>query len=73
MSPVGSGALPDLGPTRRTVSDLQTQLWGLLARCGEDVVQAARRRRRWRFIRRFVFGAVGKGNTVGPAPKFFIF
>lgn len=52
-----SGHLPELEKRRRTRRDLEKQLIGLLARCGEEFKAMARRRRRWRVIRRVLAGA----------------
>jgi hypothetical protein len=55
----------------RTRRDLEKQLIGLLARCGEEFKARARRRRRWRIIRRVLAGvalggAVQVVNAVDP-------
>lgn len=51
-----SGHLPELEKQGRTRRDLEKQLIGLLARCGEEFKARARRRRRWRIIRRVLAG-----------------
>jgi hypothetical protein len=56
----GDGRLPRMEMQVRTRRDLEKQLIGLLARCGEEFKARARRRRRWRIIRRVLAGvAVG--------------
>ncbi|KAK3274495.1 hypothetical protein CYMTET_17321 [Cymbomonas tetramitiformis] len=59
MNPVGQDELPTkcITPSLRTSLDLQQQFWGILANCEQDVIKAARRRRRWRWFRRILFGA----------------
>ena len=51
-----NGHLPQLDKQRRTRRDLEKQLIALLARCGEEFKARARRRRRWRIIRRVLAG-----------------
>lgn len=46
------GRLPAMERDHRTRRDLEKQMVGLLARCGEEFKARARRRRRWRLFRR---------------------
>ena len=57
------GHLPTLEARRRGRRDLEMQLRGLLARCGDEFKARARRRRRWQIIRR----------VAGPRPYTCVF
>ena len=55
-----NGRLPDLdNQVRWTRGDLENQLVELLARCGEEFEARAKRRRRWKLIKRVAAGVAG--------------
>ncbi len=55
-----NGRLPDLDhQVRWTRGDLENQLVELLARCGEEFGARAKRRRRWKLIKRVAAGVAG--------------
>mmetsp|Transcript_10033 Transcript_10033/g.39184 ORF Transcript_10033/g.39184 Transcript_10033/m.39184 type:complete len:398 (-) Transcript_10033:38-1231(-) len=57
-----NGRLPDLetdASNSWTRGDLENQLIELLARCGEEFEQRAKRRRRWKLIKRVAAGVAG--------------
>ena len=55
-----NGRLPDLdNQVRWTRGDLENQLVKLLARCGEEFEARAKRRRRWKLIKRVAAGVAG--------------
>lgn len=56
-----NGRLPDLehDQARWTRGDLENQLVKLLARCGEEFEARAKRRRRWKLVKRVAAGVAG--------------